>query len=89
MFAALDVKFVGNPGAVQTNIPFGIRVGYGGFGSYPDGAKIADIAFFHQIGAGFLPVRKTIVNPDNATLKAMRGDMERALLKLGQKLVTD
>lgn len=88
MFAALGPT-LGVPGQLQENIRFGVAVGYGGPGKYPDGrATIRDIANFHQVGAGSLPVRKTIVKPDARTVKLMAGDMQRALNKMGDDMVT-
>lgn len=47
----------------------GFRFGYGGPSKYPEGtASLADIASFHQGGAGNLPVRRLIVEPDTETL---------------------
>lgn len=57
----------------------GVEIGYDGNQSHPGGATIAQIAFWHQTGAGNLPIRKIIVPPDNTTLQAMVMDMERAL----------
>lgn len=83
MFAALAPSVIAKPGSITEDIPFGIRVGYGGPMKHPSGsATIADIASFHQVGAGNLPVRKTIVPPDDKTLKAMSGDMDVAIAEL-------
>jgi hypothetical protein len=88
LFSALLPTFQQAPGQHQKDIPFGVEVGYGGPGSYPSGASIVDIANFHQTGAGFLPVRKIIVRPDQSTINQMAQDMERALLKTGSNMVT-
>lgn len=81
LFAALSPTFQKKPGALQEDIDFGIRIGYGGPGRYANGgaATVADIAGFHQVGAGFLPVRKIIVEPSVNVLEQMAGDMNRAL----------
>ncbi len=80
LFSALDLQFTQKPGQLQQDIPFGVRVGYGGPARHPKGgATVADIANFHQTGAGRLPVRKIIVDPDEHTITLMAGDMERAL----------
>ncbi len=80
LFAALDTPWTRKPGALQEDIEFGVRVGYGGPAKYPGGkATIADIAGFHQEGKGRLPKREIIVDPDDRTVDAMAGDMERAL----------
>lgn len=83
LFNALSPTFDVTPGKLQEDIPFGIKVGYGGPARHPKGtATIADLARFHQTGAGRLPVRKIIVEPDQPTIDRMRGDMERAIAKL-------
>lgn len=80
MFNALDTPWTRKPGALQKDIPFGVRAGYGGPAKHPGGkATIADIAGFHQAGKGRLPKREIIVVPDTRTLAAMAGDMERGL----------
>lgn len=83
LFAALQPVFAGSPGAIEEHTPFGVMVGYGGTMKHPSGnATIADIASFHQEGAGNLPVRRIIVPPDDATQTLMAGDMRRALDEL-------
>lgn len=86
LFNALEPVFTGKPGALEQKIPFGVRVGYGGPGIYTKKyggvATIADIASFHQTGAGYLPKREIIVPPDQRTVNLMRQDIERALDKL-------
>lgn len=87
LFAALSPTFTNKPGAIEENIPFGIRVGYGGPARHTDGESkspptIADIASFHQNGVGRLPKREIIVAPDSKTIRGMIGDMERAVDKL-------
>lgn len=83
MFTALAPTATAKPGSITEDIPFGIRVGYGGPMKHPGGnATIADIASFHQLGKGFLPARKTIVPPDASTLTAMSGDMDVAMSEL-------
>ena len=80
---AVDPQFKNPPGRVDENIPFGIRVGYGGPDRYPKGkATIADIASFHQEGGGHLPCRKIIVGPSRGVVDAMAGDMTRALKQI-------
>ncbi len=76
------------PGGLQEDIKAGIRVGYGGPSLHKDiagkssKATIADIAAFHQVGAGNLPERKIVVSPDDATIRRMNGDLERGVKKL-------
>lgn len=83
LFAALAPEFRGGPGQLQEDIPFGVRVGFGGPGLHPNGnATVADIAGFHQTGGPHLPQRKIIVEPDKKTTDKMAEDLERALKQL-------
>ncbi len=83
LFAALDPVFVGEPGALEEKISYGIRVGYGGPMRHPKGkATIFDIARFHQEGSGTVPQREIIVDPNQSTIKAMAEDMLRAVEEL-------
>jgi hypothetical protein len=76
----------GKPGAVSQEIAFGMRVGFGGSAGHPKGkATIASIAMFHQTGAGHLPVREIIVQPDVACVTAMTGYMQRAVDSLAKE----
>jgi hypothetical protein len=85
LFNALTPEFTRKPGQLQEDIPFGVRVGYGGPSKHPKAkASIADVAHFHQIGAGHLPARKIIVEPNDATIKRMESDMERAIQKMAK-----
>lgn len=84
LFAALNPRFLDAPGFISEEIPFGVRVGYGGPSRHDTeggAATIADIAGFHQTGAGRLPVRKIIVPPDQATIEAMKQDLLRAMFR--------
>lgn len=89
LFNALSPEFTGKPGALEERIPYGIRIGYGGPGKYTKKyggvATIADIASFHQVGAGHLPKREIIVAPDEHTIELMVEDMNRAIEKLRRK----
>lgn len=84
LFLALTPTWSAKPGALEQHIPMGVRVGYGGPQRHAKGggATIADIASFHQTGAGHLPVRRIIVDPTPQLVDAMRDDMERALRKM-------
>lgn len=83
LFAALNPVFMSQPGALQSSIPWGIRVGFGGPSRHPSGAvSVADIASFHHFGKGVLPVRKILVSPPQSVVKAMVQDAERAAKKL-------
>jgi hypothetical protein len=79
MLAALNPVFVGSPGAYEKYEPMSVTVGFGGPGTYLDGASVSDIASFHNAGAGFLPERKIIVPPDVSTRRGMVSDAERGL----------
>lgn len=80
---ALIPEWSAKPGAIQLDIPFGVRVGYGGPARHAKGGKatIADIARFHHEGAGRLPKREIIVEPPTGhrIYHQMAGDMERAM----------
>lgn len=84
LYTVLSPTFKSSPGAIEDNIPFGVSVGYGGPHKHAGGGKatIADIAMFHQIGAGNLPVRQIIVPPAISVLSQMTGDMDRAIKKM-------
>lgn len=86
LFAALSPTFTKKPGALEEDIPFGVRVGYGGPHGYPDAGAvtIADIASFHQVGAGWLPKREIIVQPNAAATTIMARVMDAALHKVVQ-----
>lgn len=94
LFGAISQTFArasktwNKPGGLQEDIKEGIRAGYGGPSLHKDSAgktsvaTIADIASFHQTGAGHLPERKIVVSPDDATIRRMNGDLERGVKKL-------
>lgn len=83
MFASLAPTFMGKPGEVNEDIPFGIRVGIGGSEIHPDaGITMAQLIRIHNFGEGVVPKREIIVPPDNATIRGMREDMKRALKEL-------
>lgn len=81
LFAALSPVFASRPGQIEENIPYGINVGYGGASAHPSAKKatIADIANYHQTGAGHLPVRKIIVSPPETVTQQMSVIMQRAI----------
>lgn len=89
LFASFSPTFSGAPGQLEKKIPFGVEVGYGGRQLHPSGGKhaltVEQIAEFHQLGnPPKLPQRKLIVPPDDATLKGMTEDLERAINKMGR-----
>ncbi len=80
LFTALTPNFIRAPGQFEQQGKLSIIVGYGGPSRHPRGnATIADIASFHQLGKGNLPVREIIVDPDTSLQKDMAKDMERGL----------
>jgi hypothetical protein len=88
LFGALEPVFANKPGSMQKEIPFGVRVGYGGPSRHPGGkATIADIAAFHDQGAGNLPKRSIIVEPNATVTRRMAEDMERGLQRLADKSI--
>jgi hypothetical protein len=83
LFAATDPIFQRKPGQLQDDIPFGVRVGFGGPAGHPGGrATIADIASFHQTGAGRLPRREILVPPTETVMRQMGSDMSRAVSRM-------
>lgn len=79
MFAALDPVFRNKPGQLQDDIPFGIRVGFGGAAPHGDDKiTVAYLALIHDQGLGHVPARVIVVAPDSATQRGMASDMERA-----------
>lgn len=80
LFAALQPTLDTSTAAIEEIVQRGIRVGYGGPHRHPKGkATIADIAAFHDTGAGRLPKRQIIVDPDAATQRGMATDLENAI----------
>ncbi len=83
LFSVLDLRFTGKPGAIQQDIPFGIKVGFGGPARYKKGksrATIADIAEFHHTGAGNLPERKIMpAKLPESVLSGMGRDMDSGI----------
>ena len=79
LFTALTPTLSPPKGSINRMLEDGIEVGFGGNASHPAGATIAQLAFWHQTGAGNLPVREIIVPPDSATVRDMVQDMQRAV----------
>lgn len=83
MFQSFAPELARKPGRVTEDVPFGVRVGFGGGMRYPHstakGLTIAQLAMIHQVGAGNVPARKIIVPPDAATRKKMRDVMDVAM----------
>jgi len=85
MLGALNPVFTGAPGQLEEldgSHPIGIRVGFGGGAAYQTGARVADVSEYHQTGAGNLPVREILVQPDSQTLQGMEKDADRAIGKM-------
>jgi hypothetical protein len=88
LFTALSPVFVGSPGAIEEQVSYGIRVGFGGSEKHPGEKKsptIAQIAEYHQVGGGRLPRRMIIVAPPEEVLNKMAGDMTRALKRAAEE----
>lgn len=84
-FESFAPELARKPGRVTEDVPFGVRVGFGGGMQYPHsrgGPTMAQIARWHQTGAGHLPVRKIIVPPDQATVNEMREAMQAAVAEV-------
>jgi hypothetical protein len=81
LIAALDPTFSPSSGAVEKDIPFGIRVGMGGGAKHPKSSRfsIGDIAEIHQAGATNLPSRKIIVEPPMGEQETYSGEIQKAL----------
>lgn len=84
LFTALSPEFSGLPGQEETPISNGIQVGYGGNAKHPSAktATVADIASYHQTGAGHLPVRRIIVEPTASVIESMTKVMQSAVSKI-------
>ena len=84
LMGALSPTFTGAKGALEDDIPFGIRVGYGGphRANGESNLTIADIAEVHQEGLGNVPQREIIVKPPQGVIDKMAGDMQRAINKV-------
>lgn len=81
LYTALTPSLSPPPGSVNKKIEYGVEVGYEGSDSHPHGPTIAQLAYWHQTGAGNLPVREIIVPPDRSTVRGMVDDMQRAIDK--------
>ena len=83
VFRALN-PVLGQPGSFEEigAQPFSVVLGFGGAAVHPNGkATIADIASFHNSGAGNLPRRQIIVMPSPELLRDMAADAQRNLSK--------
>ena len=82
------IDFSRKPGALNEDIKFGVRIGFGEAMQVPHMTNpqmtVASIMMLHQQGVGKLPQRKVIVGPDTATRGKMRDVMDRALKKVAR-----
>lgn len=79
LFKALSPGVIDAPGALTEDIPYGIRVGFGGPSRHGNGqATIADIAAFHNAGSG-VPQRQIIVGPPDDVQAKMVEVLQKAL----------
>ena len=87
--SALNPTVTSQPGGILDLTTGGVDVGYGGPARHPNskGSSIAEIAGYHQEGAGNLPERLIIVLPDKNTITGMENDLARALNTLAKKNV--
>lgn len=90
LFAALN-PVLNTQGGIQIKQGLSITVGFGGPARHGKGGKggsatIADVASFHNAGAGHLPKRLIIAQPPEDVLEKMAGDMTRALKKLADEV---
>lgn len=73
---------IGQPGQLEKPIRYGVRVGYGGPAPHPRAkVSVATLAEWHQTGAGRLPKREIIVDPDKRTIDGMARDTVKAMGK--------
>lgn len=82
MFQAFAPEFANKPGSITQQVPFGVRIGFGGGMRWPHSEAnmtIAELASIHQLGKGRVPVRKIIVPPDQWTVGLMRDRMKQAV----------
>lgn len=79
LYTALTPSLVAPPGSVNIFEPNSVEIGFGGSESHPGGPTIAQIALWHQTGAGKLPVREIIVVPPQSLINQMAQDADRIL----------
>lgn len=87
MFQAFAPEFAGKPGGINKQIPFGVRISFGGGMNIPHPPSektIGQIAMYHQLGGGRLPQRKILVPPDTDCVAQMRHRMFTALEEMAQ-----
>lgn len=78
--------FKGSAGNVFQVVGRFIRIGFGGPGRHPGSEiSVAGLAIIHNTGAGNVPQRKIIVNPDLATVNQMKIDARNAFREMIRK----
>jgi hypothetical protein len=85
MFQSFAPEFAGKPGGISEQIPFGVKIKFGGGMSMPHPPSlltISELAMIHQLGNQRLPARKIIVPPDTECRAQMRHRMETAMEEL-------
>jgi hypothetical protein len=76
----------GQPGNLFQRTPTGMKVGVGGEAKHPDAdATIAQVAVWHNDGAGNLPVRRIINPPDATTTAGIQKDARAALARIAKE----
>lgn len=82
----LNALTVNQPGNLLKKIDSGVRVGFGGPARHSGGrATIGKIAFYHDTGAGNLPKRQILAEPDAKTYTTMKRIIQKAVNKLGKE----
>lgn len=79
MFTAMTPAVNAPPGSINDFLSdnSGVIIGFGGTAAHPGGPSIMQIALWHQEGAGNLPKREIIVEPDSALKTQMLEDLKR------------
>lgn len=76
----LGALSIGKPGNLYKHENIGIRVGFDmGQKRSDSGVSVGQLAAWHSTGAGKLPARPILVEPDVQTRSGMMGDAERAV----------
>jgi hypothetical protein len=70
------------PGALEKHDTDVVFVGYKEGSQHSSGISIAQLARWHQTGAGNLPSREIVVEPDNRTTKGFATDANDALVEI-------
>lgn len=76
----LNALSIGAPGNLYKSEKIGIRVGFDKSQKRPDGGvSIGNLAEWHNLGAGNLPARPILVEPNKQTTDGMLRDAEKAV----------